>query len=212
MLQLCVLARRRLGLRLGSVLMAPLRRRMAPDLRMVVSGGAALNQEVAWKLEGLGWLVATGYGLTETSPMLTINLPDSLRFETAGQIVPGVELRIDTSAAPDGTHVGAAGRGAGVRPRSLQGLLELAGEDGRGVHRGRLVSHRRPGLAGELRLPASRRPAIDDDRHRRRRERAAGHHRGGLSEAPGNRGDRRAGAPRQDRRPDRAEGRRPGKR
>ena len=84
--------------------------------------------------------------------MLTINLPDNLRFETAGQIVPGVELRIDTSAAPEGTHVGAAGGGAGARARSFQGLLELAGEDGRGVHRRRLVSHRRPGLAGELRL------------------------------------------------------------
>ena len=125
MLQLCVLARRRLGLRLGSVLMGPLRRRMAPDLRMVVSGGAALNQEVAWKLEGLGWLVATGYGLTETSPMLTINLPDSLRFETAGQIVPGVELRTDTSAAPDGTHVGAVGEVLAYGPGVFRGYLNL---------------------------------------------------------------------------------------
>ena len=94
------------GIRLGRVLMAPLRGRMAPDLRMVVSGGAALNPEVAWKLEGLGWLVATGYGLTETAPLLTINLPDSLRFETAGEVVRGVELRIDTSAAPEGAHGG----------------------------------------------------------------------------------------------------------
>ena len=61
---------------------------------------------MAWKLEGLGWLVATGYGLTETAPLLTINLPDSLRFETAGEVVRGVELRIDTSAAPEGPTSG----------------------------------------------------------------------------------------------------------
>lgn len=125
MLQLCVLARRRLGLRLGSVLMAPLRRRMAPDLRMVVSGGAALNQEVAWKLEGLGWLVATGYGLTETSPMLTINLPNSLRFETAGQIVPGIELRIDPSAAPEGRKETTFGEVLAHGPGVFRGYLNL---------------------------------------------------------------------------------------
>ena len=51
---LSVLARRRLGLRLGSVLMAPLRRRMAPDLRMVVSGGAALEPGGGLEAGGAG--------------------------------------------------------------------------------------------------------------------------------------------------------------
>ena len=57
--------------------------------------------------------------------MLTINLPDSLRFETAGQIVPGVELRIDTSAAPDGTHVGALGEVLAYGPGVFRGYLNL---------------------------------------------------------------------------------------
>ncbi|WP_064742118.1 AMP-binding protein [Inquilinus limosus] len=98
--------RRRFGLRPGKLL-RPLHRRIAPKLRLLVSGGAALDAGLALRLEGLGWRVATGYGLTETSPMLTWNLPDEGRLESAGRPVPGVELRIapvrtdDEEAAPD---------------------------------------------------------------------------------------------------------------
>ena len=56
---------------------------------------------MGWRLEGLGWPVATGYGLTETAPLLTINQPGNLRFETAGHPVSEVELRIDKEAAPE---------------------------------------------------------------------------------------------------------------
>jgi long-chain acyl-CoA synthetase len=49
-------------------------------------------------LEGLGWEVASGYGLTETSPILTFSPPGSLRFDNAGVPLPGVEIRI---ANPD---------------------------------------------------------------------------------------------------------------
>jgi long-chain acyl-CoA synthetase len=105
-----VWSRRRLRLRLGRVLLSPLRRRIAPDLRMVVSGGAALSPATGWRLEGLGWLVATGYGLTETAPLLAINRPGNLRFQTAGQPIPGVELRIDLQAAPEGDGEGTTDR------------------------------------------------------------------------------------------------------
>jgi|HigsolmetaAR203D_1030402.scaffolds.fasta_scaffold00064_86 long-chain acyl-CoA synthetase len=85
---------RHLGLRPGLALFRPLRARIAPDLRLLVSGGAALDPDLARRLEGFGWQVASGYGLTETSPMLTWNLPGEGRLETAGRPVPGVELRI----------------------------------------------------------------------------------------------------------------------
>ncbi|MFO1112820.1 MAG: AMP-binding protein [Rhodospirillales bacterium] len=102
LLAFSIALRRRTGWRLGAIALQPLRRRIAADLRMVVSGGAALKPEVGWQLEGLGWLVATGYGLTETSALLTINRPGNRRFDTAGHPVPGVELRIDGGAAPPG--------------------------------------------------------------------------------------------------------------
>ena len=68
--------RQRTGLRVGEPLMRPLRKRFGPSLRVLASGGAALDPELAWKLEALGWRVAVGYGLTETSPLLTLNPPD----------------------------------------------------------------------------------------------------------------------------------------
>lgn len=95
MLGLSMGVRRVLGLNIGRWLFAPLRRRVAPHVRLVVSGGAALEPALAWKLEGFGWQVATGYGLTETSPILTFNLPGTRRFDNAGRPLPGVELRID---------------------------------------------------------------------------------------------------------------------
>jgi long-chain acyl-CoA synthetase len=100
LLRLSMAARRRLGWRLGRRLFAGLHKRLAPDLRLMVSGGAALDPGLGRRLQGLGWEVATGYGLSETSPILTLNPPDRIRLESAGITLPGVELRIDAREGP----------------------------------------------------------------------------------------------------------------
>ncbi len=82
------------GWRIGRVLFAPLRRKLGPDLRIVASGGAKLEPALAWRLEGLGFLVLSGYGLTETSPLVTFNPPGKARLETAGRPMDAVEVRI----------------------------------------------------------------------------------------------------------------------
>lgn len=94
---------RRIGLPAGRRLFAGLHRRLAPSLRLVVVGGAALDPGLGRRLQGLGWEVATGYGLTETSPILTYNPPDRLRLESAGMPLPGVELTIGEPRAEDGS-------------------------------------------------------------------------------------------------------------
>jgi long-chain acyl-CoA synthetase len=111
-LRLSNLARRVTGLRLGRSLLRGVRGALAPHVRVVASGGAALDPRVASTLEALGWDVATGYGLTETSPILTLNVPGRSRLHTAGRPLAGVELKLDD---PDGDGVGEVlARGPGV--------------------------------------------------------------------------------------------------
>lgn len=94
---------RRTGMRAGRFLFARLHRDMGPTLRTLVSGGARLDAGIAWALEGLGWQVLSGYGLTETAPMLTFNIPGQVRHESVGRPLPGVLIRID---APPGQSSG----------------------------------------------------------------------------------------------------------
>lgn len=91
---------RRFGARRpGRWLLASLHRRLAPNLRLVVSGGAALPAALAECLQDLGWEVATGYGLTETSPILTFNAPGRGDLASAGCALPGVALRTAEDAS-----------------------------------------------------------------------------------------------------------------
>src|SRR5947207_12746786 len=87
-----------LGLRVGKVLFHSLHKRFGETLRLLASGGSALDPELASKLEAIGWDIAIGYGLTETSPLLTVKLPDKSRPDSVGKPVAGVEIRIDPSA------------------------------------------------------------------------------------------------------------------
>ncbi len=93
--------RKKGGSGLGKWLMTPLRRRFGPRLRIMASGGAPLAPELAMKLEAFGWNVAVGYGLTETSPLLTIRMPGENRHASVGRPVKGVRISIDPEAIPD---------------------------------------------------------------------------------------------------------------
>jgi long-chain acyl-CoA synthetase len=63
-------------------------------LRFCLSGGAGLKREVKEFLYEHGVLIIEGYGLTETSPTLTLNRPDAFRFDSVGKILPSVELKL----------------------------------------------------------------------------------------------------------------------
>jgi long-chain acyl-CoA synthetase len=67
-------------------------------LRFFVSGGAALPPELAYIFAGAGITILQGYGLTETSPVVSFNHPGANRIGTIGQAIPGVKVR----AAEDG--------------------------------------------------------------------------------------------------------------
>ena len=86
------------SLRVGKLLFRSLHKRFGKNLRLLASGGAALDPDLASKLEALGWEVAVGYGLTETSPLLTLNLGGKAPRDSVGKSFAGVEIRIDPSA------------------------------------------------------------------------------------------------------------------
>ncbi|MCS6977888.1 MAG: AMP-dependent synthetase/ligase [Gemmatales bacterium] len=67
-------------------------------LEWLNSGGAPLPPAIAKTYIDAGVLLLQGYGLTETSPVISFNRPNANRIGTVGQAVPGVEIRI----APDG--------------------------------------------------------------------------------------------------------------
>jgi len=87
-----------LRLRIGKRIFRPLHKRFGKNLRLLASGGAALDPDLAARLEELGWQIAIGYGLTETSPLLSINLPNESPRGSVGKPFPGVEIHIESSA------------------------------------------------------------------------------------------------------------------
>ena len=63
-------------------------------LKIAVSGGAALSPEIARVFIGLGIPIYQGYGLTETSPVVCVNRPDSNVPSSIGPPMPEIEVKI----------------------------------------------------------------------------------------------------------------------
>jgi long-chain acyl-CoA synthetase len=63
-------------------------------IRIFISGGAALPEEIGWIFAGAGLPILQGYGLTETSPVITTSRLEDNRIGTVGRPIKNVEVRI----------------------------------------------------------------------------------------------------------------------
>ncbi|HJP70868.1 MAG TPA: long-chain fatty acid--CoA ligase [Candidatus Limnocylindria bacterium] len=100
-----------------------IRERTGGRVRYFVSGSAALSREIGEFFYGMGMLVLEGYGLTETSPFVSVNRPGDFLFGTVGRAAPGSEVRID----PETGEILVRG------PQVMQGYLNQPEETARAI-------------------------------------------------------------------------------
>lgn len=71
-----------------------LKKLFGPRIEWLMSGGAPLPLPIAEAYDAAGLLVLQGYGLTETSPVITTNRKDCNKMGTVGRALPGVDVKI----------------------------------------------------------------------------------------------------------------------
>ncbi len=76
------------------LIFSKIRNALGGRIRLLVSGGAALPEELALLYIGAGLPIVQGYGLTETSPVITAGMMEDNRVGTVGKTIRNVEVRI----------------------------------------------------------------------------------------------------------------------
>jgi long-chain acyl-CoA synthetase len=100
------LSRFPLGVVLDRIILKKVRQKLAPGLKFFISGGAALARDTAEFFWALGVPILEGYGLTETSPVVSVNTVEAVRPWTVGRPVEGVEVRISGGGDREGGEGG----------------------------------------------------------------------------------------------------------
>lgn len=96
-----------------------IRERFGGRLKYVLCASAALSQEVAELIDALGIEVYEGYGLTETSPIVSANVLGARRIGSVGKVIPGVRVVIDEEVS----DVPGEGEIVVYGPNVMQGYL-----------------------------------------------------------------------------------------
>ncbi|MEW6675531.1 MAG: AMP-binding protein [Nitrospirota bacterium] len=92
--KLCGILREKTGINLGKLIFRSAHRAFGKSFRFFASGGAKLDPEVMEDLEAFGFTVLEGYGLTETSPVVTFNPITKRKLGSAGRPLSSVGIKI----------------------------------------------------------------------------------------------------------------------
>lgn len=95
-----------LGLRLkhklaSALVLGKIKDALGGKVEYAISGGAPLGERLGHFFRGVGIEVLEGYGLTETTAPVSVNVPAKVKIGTVGPPLPGVELKIDTKIDDD---------------------------------------------------------------------------------------------------------------
>jgi long-chain acyl-CoA synthetase len=86
--------RDKLRINLGKIIFSSVHKRFGKKFRFFVSGGAKLDPKISQDLEALGFTTLEGYGLTETSPVISFNPLNRIKRGSVGLPLPQVEVKI----------------------------------------------------------------------------------------------------------------------
>jgi long-chain acyl-CoA synthetase len=103
-----------------------IRRRFGWKFWAIISGGAALDQNTEEFWRRLGYVVVQGYGLTETSSLISLNHPFKVGRRSIGKVLPGREMKLD----PDTGEILVRGENVARQYWQGKGLRPVTGEEG----------------------------------------------------------------------------------
>ncbi len=101
LLKITNILRQAFRLNLNKTILQKLHRNFGPSLRLFICGGARLDPQVTQDLYLLGFTILEGYGLTETSPVVTFNPLHKAKAGSVGLPLVGVKIRIDKADKDD---------------------------------------------------------------------------------------------------------------
>ncbi len=96
-------ALRKVGIDLRRKLFASVHEGLGGNLLEVVCGGAPIPVDTAYFFDAIGVMILNGYGITECSPLVSVNSPHDSDYRTVGYPLPCLEVRIDE---PDSDGIG----------------------------------------------------------------------------------------------------------
>ncbi len=76
------------------MLFSKVHKQFGGHIRLMVSGGAKIDKTILEDFRTMGFRAIQGYGMTETAPIITFNVPGRERSDSAGEVIPDVEVKI----------------------------------------------------------------------------------------------------------------------